>query len=177
MLQKHSKDIIFIVIILILIGIIWGVEKNIWILIAINVVVIMVGLLYVNMTDVGYNVKEEKKKPLANNYFTLKTIAEKEMEEFLNEVDYDNFENVKKGKAILDKFSYHDEVGVIAGKIKKVCNYDIEVYYLGLTAITYANVNKLSEQDFAYIALGIRLINSSNKLKTRLTDFLRTTKF
>jgi len=176
MLQKHSKDIIFIVIILILIGIIWGVEKNIWILIAINVVVIMVGLLYVNVTDVGYNVKEEK-KDTKNNYFTLKTIAEKEIEEFLNEVDYDNFENVKKGKEILDKFSFHHEVGVIAGKIKKVCNYDIEVYYLGLTAITYANVNKLSEQDFAYIALGIRLINSSNKLKTRLTDFLRTTKF
>jgi len=176
MLQKHSKDIIFIVIILILIGIIWGVEKNIWILIAINVVVIMVGLLYVNVTDVGYNVKEEK-KDTKNNYFTLKTIAEKEIEEFLNEVDYDNFENVKKGKEILDKFSFHHEVGVIAGKIKKVCNYDIEVYYLGLTAITYANVNKLSEQDFAYIALGIRLINSSNKLKTRLPDFIRTTKF
>ena len=62
MLQKHSRDIIFIVIILILIGVIWGVEKNIWILIAINVVVIMVGLLYVNVRDGDLEEEPEKEQ-------------------------------------------------------------------------------------------------------------------
>jgi len=60
MLEKHSRDIIFVVIILILIGIIWGVEKNIWILIAINVLVIMVCLLYVNANDIGIQPTEKK---------------------------------------------------------------------------------------------------------------------
>jgi len=175
MLQKHSKDIIFIVIILILIGIIWGVEKNIWILIAINVVVIMVGLLYVNVND-GVSDIAVKKQPKENHYFTLKNIAENEIEEFLNEVDYDDFESVKKGKEILDKFRVDDDLDATISKIKKICNYDIEIYYLGLTAILMANTNQLKEKDYAYITLGVRLVRSSNKLRTRLTEFLKSTK-
>ena len=176
MLQKHSKDIIFIVIILILIGIIWGVEKNIWILIAINVVVIMVGLLYVNVNE-GESSIIERKRPKENNYFALKNIAEDEIEKFLNEVDYDDFESVKKGKVILDKLEINDNIDNIAGKIKKNCNYDIEVYYLGLTAISMANVNQLKEIDYDYIKLGIKLVRSTNKLTTRLTEFLKNTSF
>ena len=49
MLPKHSKDIVFIVIILLLIGIIWGVPKEFWVLIMVNVIVIMVGILYVKI--------------------------------------------------------------------------------------------------------------------------------
>ena len=173
MLQKHSKDIIFIVIILILIGIIWGVEKNIWILIAINVVVIMVGLLYVNVRDMGTE-SATKKSSKENNYFYLKNIAENEIEEFLNEVDYDDFESVKKGKEILNKFNINDDIDNAVNKIKRLCNYEIEVYYLGLTAISMANTNQLKELDYDYITLGVKLVRSSNKLKTRLIEFLKT---
>lgn len=176
MLQKHSKDIIFIVIILILIGIIWEVERNIWILIAINVVVIMVGLLYVNVNE-GDGSFTIKKKPKENHYLSLKNIAEAEINEFLNEVDYDDFENVKKGKEILDKFKVGDDVESIVSKIKKVCNYDIEAYYLGLTAISMASATQLKEIDYDYIAIGIKLVNTSKKMQTRLTSFLKTAKF
>ena len=122
MLQKHSKDIIFIVIILILIGIIWGVEKNIWILIAINVVVIMVGLLYVNVNDVGSQ-PIEKKKTKESSYLSLKNIAESEIDEFLNEVDYDDFESVKKGKELLEKFKVGEDIDSVTNKIKKMQQY------------------------------------------------------
>ena len=176
MLQKHSRDIIFIVIILILIGVIWGVEKNIWILIAINVVVIMVGLLYVNVRDGDLEEEPEKEQTKENVYFTLKNIAEKEIDEFLNEVDYDDFESVKKGKEILDKFHLSEDIDNTVNKIKKLCSYDIEIYYLGLLAITLANINQLKERDYAYILLGSKLIRSSSKLRTRLTEFLRTAK-
>lgn len=175
MLQKHSRDIIFIVIILILIGIIWGVEKNIWMLIAINVVVIMVGLLYVNVNDINAQ-SGENKQTKENNYVMLKSIAESEIEDFLNEVDYDDFESVKKGKEILDKFSGGEDIESIIGKIKKACKYDIEVYYLGLVAITLANISQLKEKDYGYISIGIKLVGASHKLKTRLTDFLKNTR-
>ncbi len=175
MLQKHSKDIIFIVIILILIGIIWGVDKNFWLLIAINVVVIMVGLLYVNVSEDGSSTSP-KSQSKENSYFTLKNIAEAEMDEILAEVDYDDFESVKKGKDILNKFSVGDDIDSVVSRIKKTCNYDMEVYYLGLTAICLANTSQLKEKDYAYISLGTNLIMSSNKLKTRVTEFLKNTK-
>ena len=176
MLQKHSKDIIFIVIILILIGIIWGVEKNIWIFIAINVVVIMVGLLYVNVSE-GFEAELPiKKQSKENHYFTLHNIVDVEMDELLNEVDYDDFESVKKGKEILNKFTINDDIDSTVNKLKKICNYDIELYYLGLLAISLANTSRLKEKDYAYISLGVELINSSNKLKTRITEFLSKAK-
>ena len=175
MLQKHSKDIIFIVIILILIGIIWGVEKNFWILIAINVVVIMVGLLYVNASDVG-TYAPEKKKSKENVYVSLKRIAEDEIEELLNEVDYDDFESVKKGKEILSKFSVGDDIDSTVNKIKKICNYDIESYYLGLTAISLANTSQLKEKDYDYIKIGTKLVGSSDKLKTKITKLIHEIK-
>lgn len=176
MLQKHSKDIIFIVIILILIGIIWGVERNIWILIAINVVVIMVGLLYVNVNG-GDDSFSIKKKPKENHYLSLKNIVEAEIDEFLNEIDYDDFENVKKGKEILEKFNVGDNIESVISKIKKACNYDIEIYYLGLTAISMANVTQLKEIDYDYISIGIKLVGTSKKMQTRLISFLKTAKF
>lgn len=172
MLQKHSKDIIFIVIILILIGIIWGVEKNIWLLIAINVVVIMVGLLYVNVTE-GDTENFNKPKGKTNNYFSIKNIAEVEIDDFLNEVDYDDFESVKKGKEILDKIEVGADVDSVVNKVRKICNYDIEIYYLGLTAICMADTNQLKEKDYEYITVGVKLIKSSKKIETRLTAFLK----
>jgi len=175
MLEKHSRDIIFVVIILILIGIIWGVEKNIWILIAINVLVIMVCLLYVNANDIGIQ-PTEKKQSKENNYFTLKNIAEAEMDELLNEVDYDDFESVKKCREILEKFKVGEDISIVARRIKKACNYDIEIYYLGLVAITLANTNQLKELDYDYIEIGIKLVGASHKLQTRLTEFLKTVK-
>jgi len=175
MLKKHSKDIIFIVIILILIGIIWGVEKNAWIFIAINVLVIMIGLLYINI-DEGPIESQTKIKNKESNYFILKNMAEDEIDEFLNEVDYDDFESVKKGKEILNKFTINDDIDSTVNKLKKICNYDIELYYLGLLAISLANTSRLKEKDYAYISLGVELINSSNKLKTRITEFLSKAK-
>ena len=172
MLQKHSKDIIFIVIILILIGIIWGVERNIWLFIAINVVVIMVGLLYVNVSEGGGDFNIKKSNP-QNNYFSLKNIAEAEIDEFLNEVDYDEFSSVKKGKEILAKFTPETDIDTVVNKIKKVCSYDIEIYYLGLNAICMADTDRLKEQDYAYITLGVKLVKASDKIETKLKVFLK----
>ena len=175
MLQKHSKDIIFIVIILILIGIIWGVEKFIWLFIAINVVVIMVGLLYVNVSEGSgdFNIKSNNPK---NNYFTLKNIAETEIDEFSSEVDYDEFSSVKKGKEILNKFEAGNDIDPIVNKVKKICSYDIEMYYLGLNAICMADTDRLKEQDYAYITLGIKLVKASDKIETKLKAFLKKNK-
>lgn len=173
MIEKHSRDVIFIVIILILVGIIWGVEKHFWILISVNVLIIMIGLLYVNYANIEFEVKKESKN---NNYDKLRNMAELEMDEFLNEVDYDDFESVKKGKEILNKFYVGENIDSVVNKIKKHCNYDIEMYYLGITAICMANTYKLKEQDYDYISIGIKLINSSKKMETKLTNFLKKVK-
>ena len=175
MLQKHSRDVIFIVIILILIGIIWGVDKNIWALIAVNVVVIMVGLLYMNTSE-EYGAMVPKKKR-ANNYFSLKTIAEEEINDFSNEVDYDNFESIKKGKEILEKFEVGDNVDAAVENIKEGCNYDIELYYLGLTAISMIDANLLKERDFALVSIGLKLVKLSKKIETKFTVFMKNNGF
>ena len=175
MLQKHSRDIIFIVIILILIGIIWGVDKDIWALIAVNVVVIMVGLLYMNTSEEYGAMVKKKKRP--SNYFSLKSIAEEEINDFLNEVDYDNFESIKKGKDILEKYEVGDNVDIIIDRIKEVCNYDIELYYLGLTAISMIDANLLKERDFSLVSIGIKLVKASKKLETKFTVFMKNNGF
>jgi len=175
MLQKHSRDIIFIVIILILIGIIWGVDKNIWALIAVNVVVIMVGLLYMNTSEEYGEMVKKRKRP--NNYFSLKAIAEEEINDFLNEVDYDNFESIKKGKDILEKYEVGDNIDITIDRIKEACNYDIELYYLGLTAISMIDANLLKERDFSLVTIGIKLIKASKKLETKFTVFMKNNGF
>jgi len=175
MLQKHSKDVIFIVIILILIGIIWGVDKNIWALISVNVIVIMVGLLYMNTSE-EYGAMTTKKKH-GNNYFSLKNIAEEEINDFLNEVDYDDFESIKKGKDILENFSTGDNVDAKVNEIKDLCNYDIELYYLGLTAISMIDANLLKEKDFGLVSVGLKLVKLSKKIETKFTVFMKNNGF
>lgn len=175
MLQKHSKDIIFILIILILIGIIWGVEKNIWIFIAISVVVVLVGLLYININDVS-NQNNEKKYSQKEYYFVLKNIVNEEMNDILTDVDYDNFTNIKKGKEILKNFKIGDELDNVVAKIKQITSYDIEIYYLGLTAISLIDAGNLSAIDYEYVKLGKKLVQNSDKIKTKVTKFLKDAK-
>ena len=175
MLQKHSRDVIFIVIILVLIGIIWGVDKNIWALIAVNVVVIMVGLLYMNTSEEYGEIVNKKRR--INNYFSLKNIAEEEINDFLNEVDYDDFESIKKGKEILENYAVVDSVDAKVNEIKNLCNYDIELYYLGLTAISMIDANLLKERDFGLVSIGLKLVKLSKKLETKFTVFMKNNGF
>ena len=191
MLPKHSKDIVFIVIILLLIGVIWGVPKAFWLLISVNVIVILVGILYVKLngaienndikiTDTEkqiYEVLNENKNE-EDTYKKLIDIAGEEVEEVLEEANYDNFDNVKNGRAIARKF-IDGEISLTEAQreINKVCKFKLQAYYLGLALITVADVDRMDEMDYDYIALGVKIIKSL-KLEhdTELVKFLRNTK-
>ena len=147
MLPKHSKDIVFIVIILLLIGIIWGVPKEFWVLIMVNVIVIMVGILYVKIGGPIENSnsrereldKEETKetvKAFDDSYEEIKKMALEEIDEFLDEADYDSFENVIKGKNIANLF-VDGNVGLdeTIRNINSTCKFKSQMYYIGLYMI------------------------------------------
>ena len=189
MLPKHSKDIVFIVIILLLIGVIWGVPKEFWILIAVNVIVIMVGILYVKLNGVieNSNIKVEaeeekfvyeKVENTEDTYERLKEIAEEEADEFLEEANYENFGNVIRGKEIAESFVEGKiELNEALKEIRGVCKFKLQAYYLGLSFISMADTEKMSEKDYDYIALGVKIVNSINlENGTKLLKFLRNTK-
>ena len=189
MLPKHSKDIVFIVIILLLIGVIWGVPKEFWILIAVNVIVIMVGILYVKLNGVieNSNIKVEaeeekfvyeKVENTEDTYERLKEIAEEEADEFLEEANYENFENVIRGKEIAESFVEGKiELNEALKEIRGVCKFKLQAYYLGLSLISMADTEKMSEKDYDYIALGVKIVNGINlENGTKLLKFLRNTK-
>lgn len=189
MLPKHSKDIVFIVIILLLIGVIWGVPKEFWILIAVNVIVIMVGILYVKLNGVieNSNIKVEaeeekfvyeKLENTEDTYERLKEIAEEEADEFLEEANYENFENVIRGKEIAESFVEGKiELNEALKEIRGVCKFKLQAYYLGLSLISMADTEKMSEKDYDYIALGVKIVNGINlENGTKLLKFLRNTK-
>ena len=190
MLPKHSKDIVFIVIILLLIGVIWGVPKESWVLISVNVIVIMVGILYVKLNGVieNSNIKIEdeeeemfvfeKGENTEDTYEMLKEIAEEEADEFLEEANYENFENVIRGKEIAESFIEGKiELNEALKEIRGVCKFKLQAYYLGLSLISMADTEKMSEKDYDYIALGVKIVNGINlENGTKLLKFLRNTK-
>lgn len=191
MLPKHSKDIVFIVIILLLIGVIWGVPKEFWILISVNVIVIMVGILYVKLNGViennGIRVSETdkdisetlgKKTNVDDTYQKLLDISKKEIEEFLEEANYENFENVIKGKEIAENFiNGKIELNEALNKIQNVCKFKLQSYYLGLSLITNAKIENMDEIDYDHIALGVKIIKEVNlEHDTDLIKFIRNTK-
>ena len=189
MLPKHSKDIVFIVIILLLIGIIWGVPKEFWVLIMVNVIVIMVGILYVKIGGPIENSnsrereldKEETKetvKAFDDSYEELKKMALEEIDEFLDEANYDSFENVIKGKNIANLF-VDGNVGLdeTIRNINSTCKFKSQMYYIGLYMISQANVEALTEKDYDYLLLGSEIIKSvSVPMETKVLTFLKNTK-
>lgn len=191
MLPKHSKDIVFIVIILLLIGMIWGVPKEAWILISVNVIVIMVGILYVHLNGEIVNsvlrVSETDKEIYevlskvtnkVDTYKRLVEIAEEEMEEFLEEANYENFDNVKKGKEIAENFINSEmQLEEAIHEIRSVCKFKLQAYYLGLSLIANVDANKMEEVDYDHIALGVKIIKGVHlDHDTELLKFLRNTK-
>ena len=103
MLPKHSKDIVYIVIILVLIALLVGVSKDFWIIIAINILIIATGLIYVKLTDIEEKVEttlrtakettSEKKDE--DPYVTLYKFAEIEKDECDEDADYGHFDAIR----------------------------------------------------------------------------------
>lgn len=191
MLPKHSKDIVFIVIILLLIGMIWGVPKEFWILISVNVIVVMVGILYVKLNgeieNHNINITKSDKviyEMLSKNinkddtYKKLVEIAEEEMDEFLEEANYENFDNVKKGKEIAENFINSEiELEEAINEIRSVCKFKLQAYYLGLSLIANVDVNRMEEVDYDHIALGVKIVKGVHlDHDTELLKFLQNTK-
>ena len=105
-------------------------------------------------------------------------MALEEIDEFLDEADYDSFENVIKGKNIANLF-VDGNVGLdeTIRNINSTCKFKSQMYYIGLYMISQANVEALTEKDYDYLLLGSEIIKSvSVPMETKVLTFLKNTK-
>lgn len=183
MLPKHSKDIVYIVVILVLIGMLVGLSKDVWIIIAINILVISTGLIYVKLTDIEEKVDttlktatngKKNEKVEENPYVTLYRLAEYEKEDCDEDADYGNFDAVRDSHLVIAKY--------LSGKITErkfltdishICKTKLLIYYLGLESILKADVYRMDDLDKQYIDIGIKLLKASHfEKKTSTLDFI-----
>ena len=140
MLPKHSRDVVYIVVILVLIGIIVGVSKDIWMMIIVNILVITTGLIYVKLNDIEEKVDHslrmaENEMKVAetdeNPYVTLHRFAEIEKDECDEDADYSNFDAVRESHLLIAKF-FSGEVSEkkMIHDISILCKTKLLMYYL-----------------------------------------------
>ena len=60
---------------------------------------------------------------------------------FENALDGANVYVLKVGEQYVGAYEVGDNIDIIIDRIKEACNYDIELYYLGLTAISMIDAN------------------------------------
>jgi len=182
MLPKHSRDVIYIVIILVLIAVMVGVPSEFWTVIVINILIISIGLIYVKLTSIEEKVeitlqleKEKKKEKASENpYVTLYRFAEIEKDECDEDADYDNFDAIRESHMIIAKYMSGElPERKLISDVSHICKTKLLIYYLGLESILKADVNRMNILDKQYIDIGIKLLKASHfDKKTPTLDFI-----
>jgi len=187
MLPKHSKDIVYIVIILVLLGIMVGVPNEFWTIIVVNILIISIGLIYVKLTHIEEKVeitlelekeKEKKKSKIEENpYVTLYRFAEIEKDECDEDANYDGFDAIRESHMVITKYMAGDLTErKLIHDVSHICKTKLLIYYLGLESILKADVHRMNILDKQYIDIGIKLLRASHfDKKTPTLDFINKT--
>lgn len=169
MLPKHSKDVVYIVIILVLLAIMVGVPNEFWTVIIINILIISIGLIYVKLTSIEEKIeislqKEKKNEKVSENpYVQLYNLAEVEKDECDENADYDSFDAIRDSHAVIAKYMSGELTErKLVSDISHICKTKLLIYYLGLESILKADVNRMNVLDKQYIDIGIKLLRASH---------------
>lgn len=185
MLPKHSRDIVYIVVILVLIAIMVGVPSEFWTVIIVNILIISTGLIYVKLTSIEEKVettlqleKEKKKEKVSENpYITLHRFAEIEKDECDEDADYDSFDAIRDSHMVIAKYMSGElPERKLISDVTHICKTKLLIYYLGLESILKANAERMNVLDKQYIDIGIKLLKASHfDKKTPTLDFINKT--